>query len=184
MNRHLSSLRSILVIGLVWSLVVYLTLLLVPGIRSGHQAFGAVLVLTGALLAFLMTMKQRQRWPSIFFAFIILILFGGINIGTIARIVGTAAVLGWIRFGAREGKKMFLPLIAEGISVAGILAFAAMFNPTSAMVIGLGIWFFYLMQIFPFAATESTYWSASPETLRRQFDDTRRRVRRILAARI
>lgn len=184
MNRHFPSLWTALVFGLIWSLAWSLALTLVPVGIAGQQAYGAALALSGAALAILTALRQNFRWTSILFAFILLLLFGAASVATAVRIIGSAAVLGWVRTAGRPQNRRILPLVAELIAAAGILCLAVGFYPTSAIVIGLGVWLFYLLQLIPLAAVDSTDWTASRESHHRRFETTRQRVEKILAARI
>lgn len=184
MNQHFHSLWTALVFGLIWSIVWSLALSNIPFGISGPQAFGGILTLTGAVLMILTALRQGLHWSNILFGFMLLALFGAATVDTTVRIIGSAAVLGWIRTAGRPLKRPILPLSTELLSAAGSLGLAFGFHPTSAMVIGLGIWIFYLLQIIPLAASENTSRPTSPEALHHRFEATRQRVEKILAARL
>ena len=102
MHRHFPSLWTALVFGLIWSLAWSLALTLIPVGITAQQAYGAALALSGAALAIVTTFRQGGRWTSILFALILLLLFGVASVGSPVRIIGSAAVLGWIRTAGRS----------------------------------------------------------------------------------
>lgn len=184
MNRHLNSLWMALVFGLIWSLAWSLSLAILPPGPSGQRIYGALLALTGAVLAILTAHRQNFSWTHILYALALIGLFGAAEVGTPVRIIGSAAVLGWVRTAGRYRRGLTLPVTAELFSGAGSIGLALGFNPTSAIVIGLGTWLFYLLQIVPLAVSGDCEWPARAEVLQRRFEATRQRVENILAARL
>ena len=184
MNRPFSSFTMTLTLGLGWSLVLYMALCLVPASIYSNQAYGGAIILTGAALTLLTAVQQCHRWPTPVFAMIVLMIFGLAATDATTKILGAAAVAAWVRNSGLESLKQPLSLVAELVSAIGTIALAASFNPSGPMVIGLCIWFFYLLQIVPLIISDHSEHVPRMEELRSRFEQTRQKVERILASRI
>ena len=184
MNRPFPSFGMILTLGLGWSLVLYMSLCLVPFSGSADQVYGDAVILTAAVLNLLTAVKQRRRWPTLVFAMIVLMLFATAAADATTKILGAAAVAGWIRNSGLSSLKQTASQIAELVSATATIGLAVSFHPSGPMVIGLCIWFFYLLQIVPLAVSDHSENVPGMEELRSRFERTRHKVEKILAVRI
>ena len=182
MNRLYPSFGIFIVFGLAWSLVLYLVLRWIPLGVSAQQAYGGAVALSGVALTLLITVRHRLSWTAVTFAVIVLFLFGiGVADPTII-VLGSAAVVGWVRNSRPSTGNVRFALAAELISVAGAIGLALGSHPGNAMVISLCAWLFYLTQVTPLAVTDRAGTVHDHEALRNKFEATRHRVERILAA--
>ena len=184
MSRSKADAGKLVAFGLGWSIVLFLSLERIPAIISAGQAYGGSLALTGAALVLLTAKRQCCRRTAVIFALVLLFLLGTSAAGAITILLGTAAVLGWVRSSRGLSARDAFSPTAELVTGVGTIGLAAGVAPTSSLVIALCIWLFYLWQIIPLVVSDRKASLRSARELRRQFEAIRQRVERILAARI
>lgn len=184
MSRSEAFMGKWVVFGLGWSLVFYPALQRIPPALSAGQAYGGGLALTGAALVLLMARRHCHRRTTLIFALAVLFLLGTSSAGAVSTMLGTAAVLGWVRAGRRFSERSLFSPAAELVSGVGTFGLAVGVEPTGPLVTVLCIWLFYLWQIIPLAVTDHTASLRSAIERRGQFETIRRKVDRLLAARM
>jgi hypothetical protein len=172
------------VFGLGWSLVLYPAMQRIPATISSGQAYGGGLALTGAALVLLMARRRSYGRTTLVFALTVLLLLGTSTAGAISTMLGTAAVLGWVRTSRRSSGGYPSSPTSEVVSGVGTIGLAVGVAPTSPLVIVLCIWLFYLWQVLPLAVADQAASFRSAINRRSQFEAIRRRVERLLAARM
>jgi hypothetical protein len=182
MNRPFPSFGMILFLGLVWSLVLYLVLRWIPLGISAQQAYGGAVILSSVALTLLIAVRHRINWTTVIYALIVLFLFGTGATHLTSLILGSAAVVGWVRNTRPPRGKLRFALAAELLSLAVAIGLASGIHPGSAIVISLCVWLFYLTQLIPLAVTQHAETVRDHDALRSKFEATRHKVERILAA--
>ena len=184
MNRPFPGFGLLIVIGLGWSFASYRAIDLFQLSFSMDHAYGSAAVLTGAILVLLAAAQQRHRWPTPVFAMIVLMIFGAAATDATTKILGAAAVAGWVRSSGPASLSRPVALFAELTSAIGTIGLSFGFHPNGPLAIGLCIWFFYLLQTIPMVVSDRSEKGAGMAELRSKFEQTRHRVEKILALRI
>ena len=184
MNRPFPGFGLLIVIGLGWSFAVYTALGLSQLLHFMDHAYGGAAVLTGAILVLLAAAQQRHRWPIPVFAMVVLMIFGAAAADATTKILGAAAVAGWVRNSGPASLRCPVALFAEIASAIGTTVLAFGFHPNGPLAIGLCIWCFYLIQTIPMVVSGRSEKAAGMAELRSKFERTRHRVEKILASRI